>query len=210
MIRTACVSVLFAVLTVAAGRWLTHDFAVWTAEGARRWQVQQAPVATPPVQLQTPSHGVQPLAALLGNGRHVTVMSFFYTRCPSICLALGNTLQQMQLALQQQPPAAAVQLLSVSFDPAHDGPPVLQAYSRQMRADPALWQFATPVDAAALHTLLTRLGVVVIADGRGGFDHNAALLVINRQGQLVRIFDDTDHEAALAFATDLADKGTGR
>ncbi len=209
MIRTACVSVLFALLTVGAGRWLTHDFAVWTAEGARRWQVQQAPVFTPQVQLQTPLHGVQPLATLLGQGRHVTVLSFFYTRCPTICLALGNTLQQMQLALQQQP-QAAVRLLSLSFDPAHDGPAALQAYSQQMRADPALWQFATPADATALRTLLTSLGVVVIPDGQGGFDHNAALLVINRQGQVVRIFDDTDHEAALAFATDLAERGTAR
>lgn len=208
MVRTASVSGLFAVLAYAAGTWLTLDFAVWTAEGARRWQVQQAPVAAPPVQLQTSSHGAQPLAALLGQGRHVTVLSFFYTRCPSICLALGNTLQQMQLALQQQPPSA-VQLLSVSFDPAHDGPPALLAYSRQMRADPALWHFATPVDAAALRTLLTPLGVVVIDDGRGGFDHNAALLVINRQGQLVRIFDDTDHEAALVFAQHLARQGSG-
>lgn len=208
MIRTACVSVVFAVLVVVAGRWLTHDFAVWTAEGARRWQVQQAPVVAPPIQLQTAALGVQPLAAVLGQGRQVTVLSFFYTRCPSICLSLGNTLQQMQLALQQQP-LAAVQLLSVSFDPVHDGPHALQAYSRQMRADPALWQFATPVDAAALHALLTPFGVVVIADGQGGFDHNAALLVINRQGQLVRIFDDTDHEAALAFARHLVQDGGG-
>jgi protein SCO1 len=113
----------------------------------------------------------------------------------------------MQQALQQQPHAAAVRLLSVSFDPSHDGPLALQAYRRQMHADPVLWQFATPVDAAALRTLLTPLGVVVIADGRGGFDHNVALLVINRHGQVVQIFDDTDHEAALAFATDLADNG---
>lgn len=208
MIRTACVSVMFAVLAVASGRWLTHDFAVWTAEGARRWQVQQAPVVAPPIQLQTAALGIQPLAAVLGQGRKVTVLSFFYTRCPSICLSLGNTLQQMQLALQQQP-LAAVQLLSVSFDPVHDGPHALQAYSRQMRADPALWHFATPVDAAALRTLLTPFGVVVIDDGQGGFDHNAALLIINRQGQLVRIFDDTDHEAALAFARHLVRDGGG-
>lgn len=208
MIRTVCVSVVFAVLTVAAGLWLTHNFAVWTAEGARRWQVQQAPVAAPGIQLQTAALGVQPLAALLGQGRKVTVLSFFYTRCPSICLSLGNTLQQMQLALQQQPPAA-VQLLSLSFDPAHDDVHALQAYSRQMRADPALWQFAAPVDAAALRALLTSFGVVVIADGQGGFDHNAALMVINRQGQLVRIFDDTDHEAALAFARHLVQDGSG-
>lgn len=204
--RTACVSLVFAALAYAAGAWLTLDFAVWTAEGARRWQVQQAPVAAPLITVRTPTQGLQPLAMRLADGHHITVMALFYTRCPSICVALGSTLQQMQQALQQAPDGA-VQLLSVSFDPAHDGPDALLAYSRQMRADPAYWQFATPVDAAALRSLLTPFGVVVIADGQGGFDHNAALLVINRQGQLVRIFDDTDHEAALAFAQHLARGG---
>jgi protein SCO1 len=206
--RTACVSVVLAVLAYAAGSWLTLGYSVWTAEGARRLQVHRAPVPAPSISVVTPSQGTQPLAALLGPGRSVTVLSFFYTRCPSICLALGSTLQQMQQALQQ-PPQTAVRLLSLSFDPAHDSPDALQAYSRQMRADPALWQFATPVDAAALHRLLKPFGVVVVADGRGGYDHNAALLVVNRQGQLVRIFDDTDPEAALAFARQLAGESAG-
>ena len=211
MKRTAFVTALFFALAFALGSWLTLNFSVWTAEGARRQRVLQAPVAAPAMDVVTAAQVVQPLAAFLADGRKVTVVTFFYARCPSICLSLGNTLQQMQAALQNAPPAShpqpAVRLLSISFDPAHDGPATLRAYSLQMRADPAVWQFATPVNDAALRALLARWGVVVIPDGQGGFEHNAALLVLNPQGQLVRIFDDTDSEAALAYAHHLAAMG---
>jgi len=40
----------------------------------------------------------------------------------------------------------------------------------------------------------------VIDDGMGGFEHNAALLVIDGRGRLVRIFDDTETELALNYA----------
>ncbi len=154
------------------------------------------------------AQGLPPLAAMLADGCNVTVVTFFYTRFPSIRLSLGNTLQQMQTALQNVPPGShpqpAARLLYLSFDPAHDDPDALRAYSQQMRADPGIWQFATPVNDVALRALLARWGVVVIADGRGGFEHNAALLVVNPQGQPVRIFDATDSEAALAFAQHLA------
>ena len=211
MKRTAFITLFFAALAFALGSWLTLDFSVWTAEGARRLRVLQEPLNAPAMDVMSAAQGAQSLAALLADGRHVTVVTFFYARCPSICLSMGNTLQQMQTALQNPPPRfnsrRPVRLLSLSFDPAHDGLTTLRAYSLQMRADPAVWQFATPVNATALRTLLSRWGVVVIADGQGGFEHNAALLVVNPQGQLMRIFDDTDSEAALAYAHHLAGNG---
>ena len=45
--------------------------------------------------------------------------------------------------------------------------------------------------------------MVVVPDGLGGFEHNAALLVVDEQARLVRIFDDTQGDAALAFARSL-------
>jgi protein SCO1 len=37
--------------------------------------------------------------------------------------------------------------------------------------------------------LLKAFGVTVIPDGAGGFVHNAALHVVDRQGRLIAIFD---------------------
>ena len=62
---------------------------------------------------------------------------------------------------------------------------------------------ASVPDAAQLQRLLAAWQVVVIADGVGGYEHNAALLVVDDQGRLVRIFDHSESVAALAFARSL-------
>jgi protein SCO1 len=59
-----------------------------------------------------------------------------------------------------------------------------------------------------LQRLLAAWQVVVIDDGRGGYDHNAALLVIDQRGRLVRIFDDNDVAGALDFARALQRAGS--
>lgn len=204
MWRTASITVLAALVAYAASAWLTMDFNVWTAEGARRLSVARAEVPAPSVALRGPGIDAT-LPALLKRERQVTIVDFVYTRCTTVCLALGSTFQQMQstLAALPRPDSAAaprVQLLSISFDPAHDTPAVLAAYAKGLNADPARWRFAAPIDAEGLANLLGSFEVVVIPDGMGGFEHNAALLVVDDRGRLVHIFDYAEMEAALAYA----------
>lgn len=209
MWRTACLSLATALLAYAAGAWLTLDFRVWTAEGARRLAVVQAPVAAPEVAMHGPDLGETSLSALLRSNDGVTLVDLVYTRCLTVCLALGSTFQQLQAALQADtdPAAARIRLLSISFDPAHDTPAVLSAYAGRLRADPRIWRFAAPVRSEELRLLLDRFGVVVIPDGLGGYEHNAALLVVDGSGRLVHIFDYADADAAMAFARHLAAGG---
>ena len=101
----------------------------------------------------------------------------------------------------------AVRLLSISFDGAHDTPAVLQAYARSLQADPALWHWVRVPDAAEQQALLQRLGVVVVPDGRGDYEHNAAFLVLDAQGRMVRVFDLAEQQLALDFARHLAKGG---
>ncbi|ABE43215.1 SCO family protein [Polaromonas sp. JS666] len=213
--RTTALSVLFALLAYAAGAWLTHDFQIWTAEGARRLEVALAPVPAPATPLHGPDMADTPLPLLLTEGGGVTIVDFVYTRCQTVCLALGSTFQQLQANIQEgqrNSPAGAkrakgtagVKLLSISFDPAHDQPAALAAYAGRLQADPRIWRFATARDETALRPLLERFQVVVIPDGMGGFEHNAALLVVDGRGRLVRIFDYADMDTALAWAQHLA------
>ena len=72
-----------------------------------------------------------------------------------------------------------------------------------LRADSALWQFASVPDARELQDLLRAAGIVVIADGLGGYVHNAALHVVAPDARLVRIrdlgeVDQVLHDAARA------------
>ena len=52
--------------------------------------------------------------------------------------------------------------------------------------------------------------MTVIPDGLGGYDHNAALLVMDAGGRLIRVFDYADMETALAFARSLPASGGAR
>ena len=48
-----------------------------------------------------------------------------------------------------------------------------------------------------LKRLLAVFGIVVIQDESGGFTHNAAIHLVDRNGRLARIYDQDDIEAAL-------------
>jgi protein SCO1/2 len=204
MLRTALLCGVLALGGYASAAWLTHDFQVWTAEGARRLEVALQPVPTPPVQAEGPGVAGQPLTQLLADGNTVTVLDFVYTRCQTVCLALGTVFQQLQLGLRSDDARGRVKLLSISFDPANDTPQALAAYAARMNADPALWRFVRIADAAATRRLLAAFQVVVVPDGRGDYEHNAALLVVDRQGRLVRVFDYSEQQLALDYARDLA------
>ena len=208
MFRTAALSALLAAAAYACSAWLTHDFQVWTAEGARRLEVALQPIAAPAVKVDGPETPAQALAQLLADGQSVTLLDFVYTRCQTVCLALGSSYQQMQATLQEagKTDAAArrVRLLSVSFDGAHDSPQILQNYARRLSADPLRWRFVRVPDAKETRRLLADFQVVVVPDGRGDFEHNAALLVIDQRGRLVRIFDYAEQQLALDYARHLA------
>ena len=206
MLRTALSSLALALLGGASASWLTEGFQVWTAEGARRLTVIDSPVAAPAVMLAGPGMPDRSLPDWLAGEGRVTIVDFIYTRCPDVCSVLGGSFQQLQQAIAASP-AEGVRLLSISFDPAHDDAAQLQRYASQWRADPSRWRVATVPDAAQLRRLLDAFQVVVIADGSGGYEHNAALLVVDGRGRLVRIFDSADLDTALAYARALALRG---
>lgn len=206
MFRTTLASVLVLALAWAAAAWLTHDFRVFTAEGARRLEVLDAPVAAPPVEVAGPGIEPAPLPALLRAHGGATIVDFVYTRCVSVCAALGSAFQQMQARIAADDAAGApqVRLLSVSFDPRHDDVAALDRHARDLHADPEIWRFVTVRDPSELERLLRAFRVVVIPDGFAGYEHNAALLVVDANARLVRVFDYDELDEALHFARSLA------
>ena len=206
LLRTTLASFLLLLGGWAAASWLTYGFQAWTDEGARRLEVALHPVTAPPITVQGPGLSGS-LPALLGEDGGVTIVDFIYTHCETVCLTLGSSFQQLQAALQADRAAgapAAARLLSISFDGARDDPVALRDYARRLNADPALWRFVRVPRAAQQQALLDRLGVVVVPDGRGDYEHNAALLVFDTQGRMVRVFDIEERQLALDYARHLA------
>jgi protein SCO1/2 len=82
-------------------------------------------------------------AALHG---HVTIVSFLFTRCDTICPV--TTMKMARLQDKTFDARARIKLASFSVDPAYDTPARLAEYAQHYQADPERWRFVTgPVDA---------------------------------------------------------------
>lgn len=192
-----------AVVVAGAGLlyWGTDGLTIFTAETARRKAVASAPRVLPDVTLEDETGEMTDLAALSGR---VLLVDFIYTRCPTICSVQGSDFEQARAAIIDAGLADDIALMSISFDPGHDGAEELAFYAARFGGADDSWHFARAPAPEDTRRLLQAAEVVVLPDGFGGFIHNAAIHVIDRQGRLVRILDSDAWREALALARDLA------
>lgn len=191
------VASMAAVLVVgSATLWAATDgLRAFTAEGARRIAVVEAPRALPAATLQDQDGRILHLADYAGQ---VVLVDFIYTRCPTICTQMTDTLREVAAALPPRTLGGRVRLLTISFDPANDTPEALRDYALAQGADPRVWRFARVGDPAQLAALLEAFGIVALPDGDGGWVHNAAVHVVNGAGRLAAIHDFDDAEGIVS------------
>lgn len=207
----ALVATLLAALALLVGfvalvGKLTRGFEYWTFEALRRDDAAGARLLARPVELSGP-HGAAS-TPWPGQPGEVFLVDFIYTRCPTVCSALGAEYTRMQRALRERFGAdSPIRLVSIGFDRAHDTPAALRDYGVTHRQEPDLWQIGTPVDAAAQDALLRSLGVVAVPDGMGGFVHNGAIHLIDASGTVRGIYDLERWPQALERALALAAAG---
>ena len=188
-LRAVLASALAGIAGAAVLWQATDGLSAFTAESARRAEVLRSPRALPAAMLQDQDGALFSLDDYHGR---LLAVEFIYTRCETVCLSLGAAFRQIRDRILPQALGHDFALLSLSFDPAHDQPAQLRDYARRFGADGRHWRVARVPDEAALGALLERFGVVVIPDGRGGFEHNAAIHLIDRAGRLARIADLED------------------
>ena len=159
----------------------TDGFRAITAESARRLAVVEAPRPVPPAMLETMLGDSYALAQ-----QGVTLVEFIYTTCPTICQASGGDFAELRDYLG----AASLQvpMVSVSFDPLTDDLAALRTYGSLHTATGNPWTIARP-SAKDLPGLLDTFMVTVIADEWGGYEHNVAVLLINKEGEFAGAFD---------------------
>lgn len=122
------------------------------------------------------------------RGKRVLV-EFIYTRCRSICLALGSTFQQIRAGLAEARLKDIV-LLSVSFDP-RDQRPALAAHAQMYRADRAAWIFARAPNPAELPALLRAFGIVVVRTPNGESSSTTPPYILSMPKDALRAFSTT-------------------
>ena len=172
----------------------------FTTENLRRSEVARQPVSIADFTVFDASGRKQSLRDLLTRENRAWIVDFVYTRCRTVCSSLGTIYQQLQGEIVERGLDGRVGLLSISFDPANDGPASLRDYALRMRMRQGAWQIVSLEQAQDRRRLLDTFGIMVVPAPLGEFEHNAALHVVDREARLVGIVDTTEPAAALELA----------
>lgn len=143
---------------------------------------------TVPDQLLIDQNGKpRPLSTLRG---HRLALTFIYTRCPmpDFCPLMDRHFQALQRDIKKTPALSDVRLVSVSFDPQFDTPPVMKAHAEKLQADPLIWTFVTG-ERDEIARFAARFGVTVERAENNPIDisHNLRTAIIDAAGRLVKV-----------------------
>jgi protein SCO1 len=192
-VRTAAASILVCAAGGALFSSGTNGLRAFTTEQARRLSIEYAPRRLPSVALEDQSGRRFALADYAGRG---VAVNFIYTRCTTVCALLSSGFQRLH---RHSGDEGAIQLLSISFDP-RDTPKQLTEYGSHFGADGQTWRFARISDTTEIAGVLRTFGVVVIPDGNGDFQHNAAIHIVNADAKLARVLDTDAPPATIVRA----------
>lgn len=121
----------------------------------------------------------------------VAAVTFIYTSCPlpDFCFRLSNNFGR----LNQRFAGKDLVLLSISFDPVHDTPPVLAKYATTWKADPKSWHFLTG-PLPDVQSVCRSFGLNFWQD-EGFVTHSLQTFVIDRAGKVAGNFEGNEFTA---------------
>ena len=131
-------------------------------------------------------------AALRG---HVTLVSFLFTRCDTICPV--TTMKMARLQERTFDAGARIKLVSLSVDPAYDTPARLAEYAQRYHADPARWRFVTGpvedmrrlVEGPFMNSMASE---GVTPSGAPAISHSGYFLLIDGNAHIRGAYDSSD------------------
>jgi protein SCO1/2 len=167
-------------------------------------QTTTAPAASSGFELLKPGEQVPRGAFLDQDGRERSfesfkgspvVLTFIYTRCPlpTFCPLMDRHFVTIQNTLKEEAALRSVHLVTVSFDPSYDTPPVLKKHARILKADLSRWTFLTG-DRDEVDKFAMRFGVSIARAMNDPRDitHNLRTAIIDAEGRLVKVYTGND------------------
>ncbi|MFC7062536.1 SCO family protein [Halobacillus seohaensis] len=183
----------------------TDGFRAFTSEGARTYQLMKNKPEVPPVTLQDSKERTYTFSEF-AEDKYV-FLTFMYTNCKTVCPQLELNMAKVYDLIPSKYLGEDIVFLSISFDPTRDDSDTLAKYRTYFGSDGETWRMARVKDQKELDVLLKELGVVVIRDGDGNFQHNTAFYLIGK-GHLLEVMDFTKiEEAAKTIITILENEG---
>jgi protein SCO1 len=136
-----------------------------------------------------------------------SVLAFIYTRCGDVCPTATHDLSRLQdMAARDRRLARRVRLITMSFDPEHDTPPVMRAHAQHWRStDRAApeWLFLTASDRDSLAPVLAAYNQSVApksdAAGAAGFHHIFRAFLVDAEGRIRNIYSLDFFDPALVL-----------
>lgn len=154
------------------------------------------------IQHQKKFHRIADFSLTNQNGKTVTqddfkgkiyVADFFFTTCPTICIAMTNNLLKVQEKIKNNP---NLMLLSHSVTPEIDSVAQLKKYALEKGVIDQKWHLVTG-DKKAIYELARKSYLAVKEDGDGGpFDmiHTENFILVDPDRRVRGFYDGTDLE----------------
>lgn len=131
------------------------------------------------------------------------VADFIFTSCAGSCPVMSHKMAEVQ---KNTPPD--LRLVSFTVDPTHDTPAILKQYAEALKADPARWRFLTGTSQQMTDAAYAMKISVKPAGNDTPLLHSNKLLLVDRGGKVVGIYDGTSADDVKRLTAD-ATKLTG-
>src|SRR5699024_3385017 len=164
----------------------TDGFHAFTEESARTYKLNKEQRRFPDVTLEDSKERGYSFSEFKDKN---VLLTFVYTACTDVCPKLEMNFKEDYDKIPAHYIGEEIIFLTISFDPARDNPDTLAKYQGYFSSDGETWRMARINDQNELETLLDQFGVVVIPDGEGGFAHNSAFYLVNKDGNLQEVMD---------------------
>ena len=139
-------------------------------------------------------------------------LSFIFTRCRLSCPRITSVMKSLQAKLE----GTHVLLVSLSVDPEHDTPTVLDEYAKRFGADPERWWFLTGDRATIYELIRDRFKLSVMEnptpdpDGDSEAIAHSDRLALVDHGRVVGLFDSNDPRALETLVAQATRRATPR
>lgn len=136
-------------------------------------------------------------ATLADFGDKILILHFIYARCPHVCPLHAEKVAELQSLLNQSAMKDLVRFVTVTTDPEHDTPDVMESYAGQHGLDPHNWLFLTkqsdqPDDMT--RRLARNYGLEFTQTEDNLQMHGVVTFVIDRNGRLAAKFHGLDFD----------------
>jgi protein SCO1/2 len=202
ILPTLLVSLLVVFLSAILFFYSTNQGQALTTEALRQSELIDHPKNIPNFRFVDANDQETSLDEITKNDRRVLIVDFVYTRCQTVCVALGTSFQNLQETVLKKGLQNQIGLLSISFDPEHDDAQALKRYQQRFRMDARVWQVLSLKEPKDRQNLLDTFGIMVISAPLDEYEHNAAFHIF-KKNYLYQIIDVNQPEQALESALSL-------